>query len=105
MPWPIFKQTEGFPMNQPRRLVDFQLSVSAIISGCVTVASFMVWMGYTASQQASKMENMAQTLVKVEKRLDDRDQRLDLMRDAFNELRTETKMNSMRIGELERIRK
>lgn len=92
-------------MNQPRRLVDFQLSVSAIISGAVTVASFMVWMGYQASQQASKMETMAQTMIKVEKRLDDRDVRLEVLRDGLTELRSESKMQAMRISELERVRK
>lgn len=92
-------------MNQPRRLVDFQLSVSAIISGAVTVASFMVWMGYTASQQTSKMESMANSLAKVEKRLDDRDGRLDLLRDAVTELRSKNDMNVMRIEAIERARK
>jgi len=92
-------------MNQPRRLVDFQLSVASIVSGCITVASFMVWMGYQASQQSSKMEALTQTLTKVEKRLDDRDIRLDALRDAISETRTETRMNSLRIGELERLRK
>lgn len=91
--------------HPPRRLVDFQLSVATIISGCVTVASFMVWMGYQAAQQSNKMETLTQTMVKVEKRLDDRDIRLDALRDQVSELRSETKMNAMRIGELERGRK
>lgn len=92
-------------MNQPRRLVDFQLSVATIVSGCVTVASFMVWMGYQAAQQSNNMAQLGLTMVKVEKRLDDRDARLDALRDTIGEVRTETKLNSMRIGELERMRK
>lgn len=92
-------------MTPPRRLVDFQLSVATIVSACVSVASFMVWMGYQAAQQSSKMEQLTLTLVKVEKRLDDRDTRLDALRDSVQEMRSESKVQAMRIGELERNRK
>jgi septal ring factor EnvC (AmiA/AmiB activator) len=89
----------------PRRFIDLQLSLQAVVSGAVATGSFMVWMGWQAAQQTSNMAQLQQAITKVEKRLDSRDQYQDGLRDTVYELRRATDMNTLRIGELERSRK
>lgn len=83
------------------RVIDFKIPLPAVISGAVAVATFMVWMGWQAANQANKMEALIASTQKLEKRLDDRDARFDALRDAQFDLRRSTDMNTMRINTLE----
>jgi hypothetical protein len=85
----------------PIRVIDMKMPLPALISGTVAVATFMMWMGWQAANQTNKMEDLILTTAKLEKRLDDRDARLDALRDTLFELRRNNDMNTMRITSLE----
>lgn len=94
------------PQNEPpRRFIDFQLSLQAVISGTVVVGTFMVWMGWQASQQTTNMAQLQQTISKVEKRFDERDTKVDNLKDAQYEARRQLDLLDQRVGNLERYRK
>lgn len=78
-----------------------KIPLTALVSSAVTVASFMAWMGWQAANQSNKMESLIVTTTKLEKRLDDRDARVDVLRDSLFELRRATDMNTIRITNLE----
>lgn len=91
--------------NEPRRFIDFQLSLQAVISGTVAVGVFMVWMGYQASQQTTNLAQLQQAIGKVEKRFDERDVKVDNLKDAQYESRRQQDLIEQRVSNLERSRK
>ena len=73
--------------NEPsRRFIDFQLTLPALVSGAVVTCSFMLWMGWQASQQTTNTEQLKVSVAKLEKRFDDKDQRIEDMRDKLSDL-------------------
>lgn len=91
------------PNPTQRRFIDFQLSLQAVISGAVVVATFMVWMGWQAANQTTNLAQLQVTVAKVEKRLDDRDTKLDEMRGKMNASERATDKLEMRVDALERV--
>jgi len=89
----------------PPRIVDFKLPLPWLISGAVAMAIFMISVGWQASAQSNKLDQLISTNIKMEKRLDDRDIRLDTLRDAQFALQRTTDTNSLRITALESSRK
>jgi hypothetical protein len=87
------------------RIVDFKLPLPWLISGAVAMALFMISLGWQASAQSNKLDTLILTNVKMEKRLDDRDVRLDTLRDAQYAQQRTTDTNSLRITALESARK
>ncbi len=87
------------------RIVDFKLPLPWLISGAVAMALFMTSLGWQASTQSNKLDQLILTNVKLEKRLDDRDVRLDTLRDSQFALQRTTDTNSLRITALESSRK
>jgi hypothetical protein len=92
------------PAPSPR-IVDFKLPLPWLISGAVAMALFMTSLGWQASTQSNKLDQLILTNVKLEKRLDDRDVRLDTLRDSQFALQRTTDTNSLRITALESARK
>jgi hypothetical protein len=91
------------PSPTQRRFIDFQLSLQAVISGTVIVATFMVWMGWQAAQQTTNTAQLQLAVAKIEKRFDDRDSRLDEMRGKQNASDRATDKLEMRVDALERV--
>lgn len=65
----------------------------------------MATLGWNSSAQSSKLDQLIQANQKLEKRLDDRDVRLDGMRDAIFAVQRVTDTNALRITALESARK
>jgi hypothetical protein len=92
-------------MAPTQRIIDFKLPLPWLISGTATVAAFMISLGWQSSAQSSKLDQLIQANQKLEKRLDDRDVRLDAMRDAIYAVQRVTDTNALRITALESTRK
>jgi hypothetical protein len=92
-------------MPPAQRIVDMKLPLPWLISGAATIAAFMISLGWQSSAQSSKLDQLIQANQKLEKRLDDRDVRLDAMRDAIYAVQRVTDTNALRITALESTRK
>lgn len=87
------------------RIIDFQLPLPWVISSVLALGSFMVVIGWQAAGQSNKLDQLLQANIKLEKRLDDRDIRLDTIRDSVFAVQRVTDTNSLRITALESTRK
>ncbi len=65
----------------------------------------MATLGWNSSAQSSKLDQLIVANQKLEKRLDDRDIRLDAMRDAIFAVQRVNDTNALRITALESARK
>lgn len=93
-------------MSPPNaRVVDMKLPLPWLITGAVTVGAFMISLGWNSSAQSSKLDQLIVANIKLEKRLDDRDIRLDAMRDSIYAVQRITDTHSLRITALESMRK
>ena len=88
-------------MSPTPKIVDFKLPLPWLITSAVIVGSFMLTLGWNSSAQSSKLDQLIVANVKLEKRLDDRDVRLDALRDAIYAVQRVTDTNSLRITALE----
>lgn len=93
------------PSPNPPRIVDLKLPLPWLISGAVATALFMATLGWNSSAQSSKLDQLITANLKLEKRLDDRDVRLDTMRDRQYATERVTDTLSLRITALEGARK
>lgn len=92
--------------EQPvRRFIDFQLSLQAVISGAVVAGTFMVWMGWQAAQQTNISLQTQASVIKLEKRFDDKDTKIEDMREKSSEQRGDINSLKLRVDILERVRK
>lgn len=80
-----------------------QLSLASIISGIVTIGSFMLWMGWQAAQQTSNSVQLQVGITKIERRLDNIDTANTAQRELMTDLRADHRMLGMRMGEAERM--
>src|SRR5689334_21718909 len=93
------------PPEQPvRRFIDLQLSLQSVIAGAVSVACFMVWMGWQAAQQTNISLQTQASVVKLEKRFDDKDNKIEDMREKASEQRGDINSLKLRVDILERVR-
>ena len=88
-------------MNPSPKIVDFKLPLPYLISGVIAVAVFMITLGWNASTQSSKLDQLIQANIKMDKRLDDRDIRMDSLRDSIYGVQRVTDTNALRITALE----
>ena len=92
-------------MPNPPRIVDLKLPLPWLISGAVATALFMATLGWNSSAQSSKLDQLITANAKLEKRLDDRDIRLDTMRDNIYTIQRVQDTLSLRVTALEGMRK
>lgn len=88
-----------------QKVIDMKLPLPYLITAVIGVATFMLTLGWNASTQSSKLDQLLTANMKLEKRLDDRDTRLDTLRDNLFAIQRTTDTNSLRITALESIRK
>jgi hypothetical protein len=93
------------PSPNPPRIVDLKVTLPWLIGSACTALLFMAGLGWNASAQSGKLDTLIQTNVKMEKRLDDRDTRIDAMRDRMYATDRVTDALSLRITSLEGSRK
>ena len=88
-------------MSPPQKIVDLRLPLPWLITGAISFTMFMILLGWNASTQSSKLDQLIQANTKLEKRLDDRDIRLDALRDALFAVQRNNDMNSLKISAIE----
>jgi hypothetical protein len=93
------------PSPNPPRIVDLKVTLPWLIGSACTALLFMAGLGWNASAQSGKLDTLIQTNIKMEKRLDDRDTRIDAMRDRMYATDRVTDALSLRITSLEGSRK
>lgn len=93
------------PSQNPPRIVDLKVTLPWLIGSACTALLFMAGLGWNASAQSGKLDTLIQTNIKMEKRLDDRDTRIDAMRDRMYATDRVTDALSLRITSLEGMRK
>ena len=93
------------PSPNPPRIVDLKVTLPWLIGSACTALLFMAGLGWNASAQSGKLDTLIQTNIKMEKRLDDRDTRIDAMRDRMYATDRVTDALSLRVTALEGLRK
>jgi len=93
------------PAPPIRKFIDLQLSLQAVIGGAVSVACFMVWMGWQAAQQTNISLQTQASVIKLEKRFDDKDSKIDDMREKMSDQKNDNNSLKLRVEILERARK
>lgn len=76
-----------------------------LITSAGAALIFMATLGWNASTQSSKLDTLIAANMKLEKRLDDRDVRIDTMRERMYASDRVTDALSLRVTALEGLRK
>lgn len=87
---------------QPHRIIDLQLPLPWLIpslAGIMVALATMVW---SIAGQSNKLDQLILNTAKLEKRVDDRDGRLDVVKEAQYEMRRVQDAQNMRLDALER---
>lgn len=83
------------------KIIDLKLPLPWLIAAAVSMAAFMLTLGWNASTQSNKLDQLIAANSKLEKRLDDRDARLDTLRDQMYGIQRVNDTNALRITALE----
>lgn len=84
-----------------QRIIDFRLPITWVVGAAISLAGSLLMLGWQASQQSNKMDAVISSNEKLEKRLDDRDVRLESLRDTMFTQQRLTDANTLRITALE----
>ncbi len=87
--------------QQTQKIVDLRLPLHWLVGAAVAIATFMITLGWQAAGQTNKLDQIIVAYAKLEKRLDDRDMRLDTLRDTVYELRRTIDLITQRTAMLE----
>lgn len=87
--------------QREQRIIDFRMPVTWLIGAGVGLASSLMMLGWQAAGQSNKMDAIIESNAKLEKRLDDRDVRLETLRDAMYTQQRLTDANTLRITAIE----
>jgi hypothetical protein len=82
------------------RIVDLKLPLPWLIGCGVITCSFMLSLGWQASSQSAKLDQLIYAQVKMEKRLDDRDVRLEVVRESIFSLQRLVDINTLGIASI-----
>jgi hypothetical protein len=90
-------------MNRPtQRIIDLQLPLPWLLSSIAGIMVAMATMVWSIAGQSNKLDQLILNTAKLEKRVDDRDGRLDTVKEAqYQMLRVQDAQN-MRLDALER---
>lgn len=91
--------------SAPRRYVDMRVSLTWLLSAATSVMMTLGFTLWNIAGQSNKLDQLLVTNTKMEKRLDDRDARIDLLRDKLNSLERTSDNAILRLDNLERSRK
>lgn len=90
-------------MNRPtQRIIDLQLPLPWLLTSMAGIMAAMATMVWSIAGQSNKLDQLILNTAKLEKRVDDRDGRLDTVKEAqYQMLRVQDAQN-MRLDALER---
>ena len=84
------------------RVVDMQLPLTWLISSFAAILMTMAAMVWSVAGQSNKLDQLISNTAKLEKRVDERDNRVELIKDAQYEARRVQDLLTQRIDNLER---
>ncbi|NHZ78827.1 hypothetical protein F2P44_05970 [Massilia sp. CCM 8695] len=91
--------------NSPQRIVDMRIPLTWLLTSASTILSLLCLTLWTVAGQSNKLEQIAGTSAKMEKRLDDRDEKTEAMRERMFNFDRTTDNLKLRVDALERARK
>lgn len=94
--------TTPTPTPPPQRIVDMQLPLPWLLSSVAAIMLTMATMVWSVAGQSNKLDQLITNTSKLEKRVDERDTRVELMKDAQYEARRVQDLLTQRIDNLER---
>ncbi len=90
------------PTPPPQRIVDMQLPLPWLLSSVAAIMLTMATMVWSVAGQSNKLDQLITNTAKLEKRVDERDNRVELIKDAQYEARRVQDLLTQRIDNLER---
>lgn len=90
------------PNANPQRIVDMQLPLPWLLSSAAAITLMMATMVWSVAGQSNKLDQLITNTAKLEKRVDERDSRVELIKDAQYEARRVQDLLTQRIDVLER---
>ena len=84
-----------------QKIVDFRLPFTWLVGAAIGLASSLMMLGWQAAGQSNKMDSLIDSNSKLEKRLDERDVRIETLRDSLFAQQRLTDANTLRITSLE----
>lgn len=90
------------PPPPPARIIDLQLPLTWLLSSVAAIIGFLAAMVWSVAGQSNKLDQLIMNTAKLEKRVDERDSRLDMVKEAQYELRRVNDGLAMRVDALER---
>ncbi|WP_043345172.1 hypothetical protein [Cupriavidus basilensis] len=87
--------------TKPQKIIDAKLPLSWLISSTVAVIAFLASALWAVFNQSAKLDILITQTTKLERRMDDRDARIDnVIRDIYDQKRVND-LQDLRIGQLE----
>lgn len=88
--------------TQPPRVVDMRIPLHWLLSSAAAILMTLAATLWNIAGQSNKLDQLIVTNTKMEKRLDDRDGRIDGIRDRIFGLESTINMMQLRVEALER---
>lgn len=88
--------------HEPRRVIDLQLPLTWLLSSLAAVMMALATMVWSIAGQSNKLDQLILNTAKLEKRVDERDTRVDMIKEAQYEARRVQDALGMRVDALER---
>ena len=90
------------PTPPPQRIIDLQLPLPWLLSSVVAILLGFTGIIWSVAGQTNKLDQLIANTAKLEKRVDERDSRVEAMKDAQYEARRVQDLLTQRIDNLER---
>jgi outer membrane murein-binding lipoprotein Lpp len=90
------------PIPAPQRIIDLQLPLPWLLSSVAGIMMGFAGIVWAVSSQTNKLDQLITSTAKLEKRVDERDSRVETMKDAQYEARRQQDLLEQRVANLER---
>ena len=92
----------NLPPSAPTRIIDLQLPLPWLLSSVAGIMLGFAAMIWSVAGQSNKLDQLIANTAKLEKRVDERDSRVETMKDAQYEARRQQDLLEQRVSNLER---
>lgn len=92
-------------MTTPQRIVDMRIPLTWLLTSASTMLSLLCLTLWSVASQSNKLETIASASIKMEKRLDDRDEKTEALRERMFNFDRTTDNLKLRVDALERAGK
>ena len=89
-------------MSTEQKIIDTKLPLTWLMSTAGTLLIALCTVLWNVSSQSNKLDQLIQSNSKLEKRMDERDGRLDAVRDSINGINRSSDSLTLRVESLER---